>query len=453
MAWRPEGGPEASPPYFFLSYAHSRGVRPRERFEADALVRRFQEDLANAVFEHARHPRATARGGYAADGASGADWRWESELASALASCRTFVALYCTEYFTSQECGKEWTAFADRINHDFVRYNTHSEGFIPVLWLPIRPESLPSAVMQVQYVQPQLGAEYHQHGLRYLMTHRELRDRYLRSVDFFAKRVVAVAETRSPTPAVPPPQYRELHDAFTPPESAASSERPKVRIVVAAPRRGRLPRGCDPEAYGAEAFNWRPYLPEYDGEIAQTAVRVAESLHFAAFVESADRCRELNPAADATAPTILLVDPWAAQQPELQQRLGAFDRRTEQKRWIRLAIPWSRANRDSARQAADLESRLETTLARTRARCRWETPRAVDGLETVDDLIRDLPWVLFAAERHFLALAKTYPPVGLRPGPPRTRPRLRAPGLGTGGVRATAPRNHDEPPKSPEDRP
>lgn len=449
-----EGATEAWPLYFFLSYAHSSGVGTQDRFERDALVRRFEEDLGNAVLERAQHPRAILPSHSDAHIPLGA--HWPTHLANALATCRSFVALYSAEYFDSQDCGKEWSAFAERINRDFVRYNEDREAFIPVLWLPIRAESVPFMLQGVQYSHPNLGPEYHEHGLRYLMTHRELREQYHSAVEFFADRVIYVAEFNAPSSAVPPPVYQDLGNAFAitdPADGAAAvTERPKVRIVVAAPKLGRLPRGCDPQAYGTEAFHWRPFLPGYEGEIAQTVKRLAESLHFFAFIESAERSRELIPTMDATAPTILLVDPWAAQQPELQQRLGAFDRRTDDKRWIRLVIPWNRANQHSVAAEVDLESRLESTLSRTRARCRWETPRAVDGLESIEDLINDLPSVLWAAERHYVDLAKSYPPNSVGSAPPRKRLRLRAPGLGPGGLRSAGGQGPDEPPAPTKDR-
>ncbi len=447
-----EGGSEA-PLYFFLSYAHSSGVGPQDRFERDSLVHRFEEDLSRAVLEGARHPRDIIAG--RSDAQIPLGGRWRRHLAGALATCRAFVALYCAEYFDSQDCGMEWSAFADRIHRDHVLYNVQREAFIPVLWLPVRPDAMPAAVKDVQYMHPHLGPEYHEHGLRYLMTHRELRDKYNRAVEYFAERVIAVAETDAPSPANPQPVYQDLRNAFAVQGPAEGIERPKVRIIVAAPRISRLPARCDREAYGAEAKHWRPYLPHYEGEVAQTAKRLAESLHFYAFIESAERSRELLPGVGATAPTILLVDPWAAQQPELQQKLSAFDRRTAEKGWIRLVIPWNRENRHSKAHEVDLESAVERTLARTRARCRWETPRAVDGLESIDDLITDLPGVIWAAERNYLNLAKTFPPTSTGSSPPRKRLRLRAPGLGSGGLRSADYQEHrdDEEPEAREDRP
>lgn len=447
------GGPSTQwPLYFFLSYAHSRGLGPADRFEHDALVHRFEQDLDNAVLELASHPRAIVAG--LSDRHIPLGGNWPDHLADALARCQSFIALYSGAYFDSPECGREWAAFAARMNRDLVRDNIHHEAIIPVIWLPVRPAMLPRDVQKVQFTQASLGAEYNTHGLRYLMTHRELREHYLRSVEFFAERVIQVAENDAPSVARPVPAYDAFPNAFADPERPPSS-RPRLRIVVAAANLGRLPKHFDPGPYGSAARDWKPYLPAYTGEIAETARRLAESLGFHVFVEDAEHCRELLAHTEPTAPTVLFVDPWVVQDPELHERLAAFDRTDPQKPWIRLVIPWNRAHSPAAGAASELDGRLDAALGRTRERCRRETPRAIDGLESVEDLISDLPEVLRIAERHFLAAAATYPP-RLRtsgfgrprllgpdggpgsgplgpPGPPGTGPGL-APGTGDRGT-------------------
>ena len=47
---------------------------------------------------------------------------WSPELISALARCRVFVPLYSRRYFESDNCGREWFAFARReVNHQARR--------------------------------------------------------------------------------------------------------------------------------------------------------------------------------------------------------------------------------------------------------------------------------------------------------------------------------------------
>lgn len=423
-----QGGGMATdwPLYFFFSYAHSRGLGPQDRFEHDALVHRFEQDLDNAVIELATHPREIIAGLSDRQIPIGGDWH--NHLAGALARCQSFIALYSGAYFDSPECGREWAAFTARINRDMVRDNVQHNAIIPVVWLPIRPEMLPQQVQRVQFTHASLGVEYNMRGLRYLMTHRELRDQYQRAVEFFAERIVEVAENDAPSIATPIPPYEELPNAFADP-ARPQSIRPRLRIAVAAASIDRLPKGLDPAPYGASARDWKPYVPAYAGVIAKTAGRLAESLGFQVFVEDAEHCRELLAHVQPTAPTVLFVDPWAMRNPELHQRLAAFDRSSPQKAWIRLVVPWNRLGLPAVGGHAELDGHLDAILGRTRERCRRETPRAVDGLESVEDLISDLPEVLRTAERHFLAAAETYPPQPEPGAPAPERPRLRGPRL------------------------
>jgi FxsC-like protein len=426
MALRPGNTAGRWALYFFLSYAHSRGVGPEDRFEHDALVHRFEQDLDDAVTELASRPRGIVAG--LSDRHIPIGGHWPDHLADALARCQSFIALYSSAYFDSVECGREWAAFTARMKRDLIRDNVQHEAIIPIMWLPVRPETLPRSVKNVQFTHVALGAEYNSRGLRYLMTHRELREHYQRAVAFFAGRVIEVAENDAPSVVAPVPSYESFPNAFADPERPAS-KRPRLRIVVAAPRTGRLPTGAGSTPYGLNAREWRPYLPMYTGRIVETARRLAESLGFQVFVEDAEHCRELLAHADPTAPTVLFVDPWAVQDPELHRRLMAFDFSEPQKLWVRLVIPWNRAGPFAADGVVDLDGRIDEMLGRTRERCRRETPRAVDGLESVEDLINDLPDVFRIAERQFLAAAETYPPQP-RPGTPSIeRPRLLGPRL------------------------
>lgn len=414
------------PLYFFLSYAHSRGLGPQDRFEHDALVHRFQQDLDNAVSELAGHPSGTMAG--LSDRHIPVGGNWPAHLADALARCHSFIALYSEAYFGSPECGREWAAFTARVDRDMVRDNVRHNAVIPIIWLPIRLDMLPQKAKPVQFTHASLGVEYNLRGLRYLMTHREMRDQYLRAVAFFAERVVEVAEHDAPSVASPVPPYTDYPNAFAD-LPGLSPSRPRLRIVVAAANQAQLPRDLDPARYGDKAREWRPYVPAYTGVIATTARRLAESLGFQAFTEDAEHCRELLANTAPTAPTVLFVDPWVVSNADLYQRLLAFDRSNPQKSWVRLVVPWNRAAPADPGIHMQLDDRLDAALGRTRERCRRETPRAVDGLENVEDLISDLPEVFRIAERHFLAAAETYPPRPRSGALAPNRPRLRGPRL------------------------
>lgn len=407
-----------APVYFFLSYAHSSGLGPQDRFSRNALIQRFGQDLSNAVEERASHPRGIVPG--LSDANIPLGGVWARHISDALSRCRTFVPLYAPEYFDSPDCGKEWSLFRHRLEANYIISGSPSEGIIPVLWLPTVLEAVPQAARQIQFTHMSLGREYDTRGLRYLMTHREYRRSYLRAVDILADRVVAVAEGDAPRALEPPQPYTGMPNAFDR-DDLPPTVRPTVHIVIAAPREGRLPRGSDSAQYGPEPVHWKPYLPDYAGEIAQTARRLAESLGFRVQVESAEKSRALSAGRDPIAPTVLLVDPWATQDAQLAARLTSFDLRSSEKPWVRMVIVSSRAGAGGH----ELGSGLERTLGGTMARCRLQNPRAVAGLETVSELVNELPAVIRSAERFYLANVRIYPPAAPTPGVYPARPRLR----------------------------
>jgi FxsC-like protein len=205
--------------------------------------------------------------------------------------------------------------------------------------------------------------------------------------------------------------------------------------------------------YGERPTQWKPYLPEFPGEIAATAKRLAESMDFQAFVEILEHSQELKSGTSPSAPTLLIVDPWAAQDPALQQRLSRFDGASHLKLWIRPVVAWNRAHPSSKINEVDLESRLNATLSHCRRRYRPDSPQVLDGLETVQDLINELPAVIRKAERlYFSEVARERPELTQPVELPR-RPRFSGPGPGfgfgrggAGGGEAQAESDRERPP-------
>jgi FxsC-like protein len=210
------------------------------------------------------------------------------------------------------------------------------------------------------------------------------------------------------------------------------NQRPQVRIVIAAPCHPRLPRGADPDMYGDRPTQWKPYLPDYVGEIATAAKRLAESMDFHAFVEILEHSSELKTGTAPTAPTLLIIDPWAAQVPALQQRLSRFDGGSHLKSWVRPVVAWSREHPANKVNEVDLESRLYSTLSHSRRRYRPDSPQVLDGLETIRDFLDELPAVIRKAERlYFSEIARERAELAQNQEQPR-RPRFSGPGPGLG---------------------
>jgi len=421
---------EASP-YFFLSYAHSHGLTPADEFRRDRLVKRFHDDLKETIKELARGGAGSLLAG-SVESELPADNRWSERVAQGLARCRVFLALYSNDYFSSEHNGREWRAFSNRLDTDQILRGRRPEAIIPVLWQPVSDDALPECARDVPRARFDPGPTYRRYGLNYLMRHLpEHRAEYEAAVLQLARRIIAVGERDSPVQAERFPEYAAQIDAFRRP-GGMPFERPRIRIVIAAPCHPRLPRGAESDMYGERPTQWKPYLPDFTGEVAQTVKRLAEYMDFQAFVEILEHSQEFKTGVAPTSPTLLIIDPWAAQVPALQQRLSRFDGGSHLKLWIRPVVVWNREHPANKINEVDLESRLYATLSHCRRRYRPDSPLVLDGLETVQDLLAELPAVIRKAERLFFSEIAREQSEFAQPEELPRRPRFRGPGPGLG---------------------
>ncbi len=98
-------------PYFFLSYARTPKRDPSDRDDPDRWVNKLYKDLCGAILQMT-DARPEEAGFMDRDNKLGTEW--SPELTAALAKCRVFVPLYSRRYFESDNCGREWFAFARR---------------------------------------------------------------------------------------------------------------------------------------------------------------------------------------------------------------------------------------------------------------------------------------------------------------------------------------------------
>lgn len=432
-------------PYFFLSYAHSHAAKNAEVARKNGLVKRFHDDLREAVQELLSPGSGPVHS--AVDFEIPIGSRWTQYISDNLARCRSFVALYSSDYFSSEHCGKEWRAFGNRQDTDHVLHRQRPEAVIPVLWQPLRAEDMPECAGELQYSNPLLGPAFQRRGMAYLMRHMsEHRGDYKRALHYFAQRVVDVAENGSPARAERYPNYVTLESAFLRDGKPRGSHR-RVRIVIAAPSEPRLPDGVEPAMYGSRAMMWKPYIPHYGGEIADAASTLAESMYFTALVEPLELSGEFTAGAPASAPTILIIDPWAVRDEDLRRRLAHFDVNSHTKLWIRPVVAWNRGHQANKIHAALLCAELDRALDQCRRRYWHESPQVLDGLESIDDFIAKIPDVIRRAERVYISETAPDPPCS---GP--VRPRFGGPGPGFGGgaardgSRRIPPRSSGRPP-------
>jgi FxsC-like protein len=404
--------------YFFLSYSHAQRQAPGDEVP-DKPVREFFRELSGEVARLAGLPGGTPVGF--------ADWQirtgrnWRQELGRVLGTCGTFVPLYSPRYFESEICGQEWAAFRRRESMHLARNRDDKTAIVPVVWERMEPDHMAPAARRIHYQLPGAGDLYRRRAMRELVMrhHREeIQQAYRTALRAFAEHIVEVARNGPLT--AKDDGVLELN----PDENAFAGEwqrgdRRPLRFVVVAPVLGKLPAGANAGQYGISPELWCPYWPTDKIPIAKTAAMLAESDGFQPFIEPLDSCADLRDGVGPTAPTILIVDPWAAQDPELMDQLRGFDAVSHDKPWVRLAVPWDKNGSRDGGQLYELEHGLQRALFQTRSQCRIANPEAVAGLPSVAAFGERLPGVIAAAVRGYFRRTTGYLPAEPGQGLPR----------------------------------
>ena len=171
-------------PYFFLSYA-------RKDDERDEFVKRFYDDLVVELRRIGADPAAQPSFRDVERLGLGDDWA--RVLGAAVGHCRAFVALYSPAYLNSEYCGKEWTAFRERLLQYRLETEMDVPALIPVLWAPMEG-TLPEAIARFQYNEAGMGQEYAAHGLMHVLRTDPTGPAYRRIVEKVAIRVRLAAD-------------------------------------------------------------------------------------------------------------------------------------------------------------------------------------------------------------------------------------------------------------------
>jgi FxsC-like protein len=111
-----------------------------------------------------------------------------------------------------------------------------------------------------------------------------------------------------------------------------------------------------------------------------------------------------------SAPTVLIVDPWAARQDKYLRQLMRLD--AMDKPWVQVLVPWNRHDAETAKAEADLREAIEAGLRRKLAEGRATSALAVRGVPTLEDLCQVLPIIISKAVQHYHRHALAYPPDG-----------------------------------------
>ncbi|MET7549521.1 TIR-like protein FxsC [Streptomyces sp. NPDC005479] len=419
-------------PYFFLSYAHTPRNDPKDK-DPNLWVERFYRDLCAHVLQLTSLPAGVPAGFLDQQMQPGDGW--QERLSESLAYCRVFVPLYSPRYFLSAQCGREWYAFSSRAVHYAAARSNGSQmsGIVPALWVPVPPRQLPQPAERLQFNHATFGDDYADEGFYGLIKLRYLRDQYERAVYLLAKRIVKVAEVTQMPEGDPHQDYASVPSAFGPPGRARQMD-----ISVLACSRSDLPPDRSPDFYGSAQRDWNPYHPKSSRPLTDHAVDLVRNLDYQVRVGEFEAEAERLLGSDRpTAPGLLLLDRWALDAPH---RRALVRRLSEGHRpWISVMIPWNRDDPDSGRRESELRAVAEEALEPRSEREAGHRSHG-GGVPTLEAFSQELPGAVRAAERHYVAHAETFPPVGGGGG----IPRLLLDGVGYGSSSASVPPVHGD---------
>jgi FxsC-like protein len=403
-------------PYFFLSYARTPRREPGEADSPDRWVRKLYKDLCSEILQMTAVQPEEA-GFMDVENRLGAEW--SPELMKAIKNCRVFVPLYSLRYFESENCGREWFAFARREVTHRARGGDQVDAVVPVLWTRLAPSRIPPVALKLQYEHPELGERYRDEGMYGLMKLRNYRSSYQRAVHRLAQRIIelgdmSVAHADHDVQRMERKDFESLPSSFGPTSARRTSDG-KLRITVLAHDTSSLPPGRATDYYGDTPHSWSPYRPGCPQPVAEYALElIRQCLDCDPCIESFD-IAELN--GDLPVPPgICLVDAWIVMSDAYHERLRQLNELSAS--WVSVVIPWNRDdpafNDHGEVLRMKLEEHLGAKLASVPRRCRM----AADGIPTIEDLGAVLPEMAMTMLRRY----HKDPSADLRSVP---RPRLR----------------------------
>ncbi len=405
-------------PYFFLSYARTPRRDPGDRESPDRWVHKLYKDLCDAILQMTDVQPAEA-GFMDVENKLGAEW--SPELMTAIKNCRVFVPLYSRRYFESDNCGREWFAFARReVNHR-ARGGERVEAIVPALWTRIDRDAIPAIAQTVQYAHPGMGPRYCADGFYGIMKLRNYRDEYQKAVHRLAERIIelgdnSVAHADHTVQPWDSKDFESLQSAFGP-TSARRTTDGKLRISVLAHDTSSLPPGRARKYYGDTPHSWSPYKDDYPQPVAEYALALAKCLDCDPVVDvfrvdglSSDR---------PVPPGICLVDAWVTMSDAYHERLRQLNELTVP--WLSVVIPWNGDDKGLRLQGDLLREKLEMHLGRKLSSVPRRCRMAADGIPTMQELGLVLPEMAMMMLKRYHRDA----PVPTDAGPFLPRPRLR----------------------------
>lgn len=354
---------------FFFSYA---------RANIDAYLETFEKDLKRLL---------RGRIGGSAEGLFFIDREtvepgseWPQQIAENLRTCQIFFSIESPDYFQSVYCGKEWSAFHQRLGKPALPLH------IRIGWLPIpkrQLEALPQAVQDIQDTRTALGDNFEQ------LVRALPGEPYQTALTKLVDLVVSTWEGHSLPPTDDILELSEIESAFLSPGQAEVRQKKTAGVrhvrfgVVAGAQEEVLSFREPSDSYGGVPVDWMPFHPENSWPIGPFAQGVAASQKLTSHFLGLDGSlkEELADAEKARNLVIFLVDPWAL---GMKQHEALF-RSYEDMHFLScsLLIPWptdpqTRSSRD---KLVDL---VRATLAKTALREPGSYREEIDSIDRLE---------------------------------------------------------------------
>jgi FxsC-like protein len=405
-------------PYFFLSYARTPKRDQSDKENPDRWVYKLYRDLCDEILQMTA-VLAPEAGFMDTENKLGAEW--SPELMAAIKNCRVFVPLYSRRYFESENCGREWFAFARReVNHR-ARSGERVEAIVPALWTRIDHDAIPAIAQTLQYDHPDMGQRYRADGFYGIMKLRNYRDEYKKAVHRLAERIIelgdkSVAHADHAVQQWASKDFEAQLSAFGP-ASARRTGDGKLRISVLAHDTSSLPPGRASKYYGDTPRSWTPYKEHSSQPVAEYALELAK------------RCLDCDPvvevfqvdalSGDWGPPGICLVDAWVVLSDAHHERLRQLNELPTS--WLSVVVPWNTDDPDLNAQAGLLRAKLKEHLGRKLSSVPRRCRMAADGIPTIEDLGLVLPEMAMIMLKRYNKDPSALPTAG----PVAPRPRLR----------------------------
>lgn len=412
---------ESRRPYFFMSYAPAPRLPGEDPKEPDKLATEFFDDLSQEV----RSARGSASAAEAGRFGPALIEGMGDRLVHELAVCRVFVPMYSPRYFASTLCGRELSAFLERAG----RVAPAEPPIVPVLWTPMHGSWPRVPAPSVSFGDAEMDARYSMGGLYGLMAlgadvrRRETDPDYRTVLRVLSDRIVHLA-TASPIPSGLPVDLDAAPDPFA--QRAAHSP---LGLYLLAPTTRRLPAGRDRSQYGETALAWKPYAHETPKDLARHMADIAKNLGYRPVPSTFDAALDvLLRREPVDGPAVLVVDPWALDDPDWRAALREFDSRDSP--WVGVVVAWDLKDQQTQDEQQRLLDQLNDTLDHRFASRRIALRLDAGIASTLADFGRALSAIVQEAATQYLRRAPFAPPRpddthGRTPPPSGRWPRIR----------------------------